>query len=164
MKFSKELIIKAHKMAKEIKIEYKDIDYKTQFGICIKYLLSNKGENKMVELAGSEKQIKWGNDIKEVVGNILKNAVNMELEENKKVISQREAAKKLINGIESETNASKLINIFQDTYSKNNKNEVATIAFHLKSDMDRIGKNFGLDEKEILNVKSLLQKYYHKNR
>ena len=164
MKFSSEIIKKAHEMVKEIKKEYSEVDYRFQFGICLKYLLSKKKENKMVKLAGSKKQIKWGNDIKGVVGNILKNAVNMELEENKKIIRQREATKKLINGIESETNASKLIDIFQDTYSKNNKNKVATIAFHLKLDMDRIGKKFELNEKEILNVKSLLQKYYHKNR
>lgn len=63
-KFNKELIIKAHKLTKEIKAEYKDVDYKFQFGLVIKYLLSeNKEESKIVELKGSEKQIKWAKDI-----------------------------------------------------------------------------------------------------
>lgn len=58
------LIMKeAHKMAKEIKAEFKEVDYKFQLGLCISYLL--KEEEKMVELQGSEKQIKWANDIRE---------------------------------------------------------------------------------------------------
>lgn len=165
MKFSSEVIRKAHKMTKKIRKEY-DVDYRFQFGICLKYLLSEiKGVEKvMVELVGSEKQIKWGNDIKETIGKVLQGSIDMELEENKKVLRQREATKKLINSIEAETSASKLIDLFEDTYNKNNKNEVATIAFHLRLDMDRIGKKFGLDEKETLRVECLLQKYYHKNR
>ena len=60
------LIMKeAHKMAKEIKAEFKEVDYKFQLGLCISYLL--KEEKKMVELQGSEKQIKWANDIRETI-------------------------------------------------------------------------------------------------
>jgi hypothetical protein len=33
----------AHKLAKEIKREYPDVDYKAQLGICITYLSENKG-------------------------------------------------------------------------------------------------------------------------
>lgn len=64
MKFTKELIIKAHTMTKEIKKEYKEVDYRFQFGLCLKYLLSNKEEKKMIKLKGSEKQIKWAEDIR----------------------------------------------------------------------------------------------------
>ncbi|MCD3223982.1 hypothetical protein [Clostridium botulinum] len=42
MKFNSEIIKKAHQMANEIKKEYADVDYKTQFGLCLSYLLSNK--------------------------------------------------------------------------------------------------------------------------
>ena len=38
---------KAHEMAKEIKREYPEVDYKTQFGLCLSYLLNNKEESKM---------------------------------------------------------------------------------------------------------------------
>lgn len=58
----------AHKMAKEITTKYNDVDYKTQLSLCLSYLASQKEEEvKMVELKGSEKQVKWANDIREVV-------------------------------------------------------------------------------------------------
>ncbi|BDR82571.1 hypothetical protein [Clostridium tetani] len=36
----------AHKMTREIKKEYKKVDYRTQFGLCLSYLLSKK-DNKV---------------------------------------------------------------------------------------------------------------------
>lgn len=42
----KELMIAAHKMTKEIKAEYKEIDYKFQLGLCLAYLYED-GENEM---------------------------------------------------------------------------------------------------------------------
>ena len=42
----KELMIKAHKMAKEIKNEYPEVDYKFQLGLCLAYL-HQEGENEM---------------------------------------------------------------------------------------------------------------------
>ena len=62
----KEIMIKAHKMAKEIKAEYPAVDYKFQLGLCLAYL-HQEGENEMVELKGTEKQVKWAEDIRAVV-------------------------------------------------------------------------------------------------
>lgn len=59
----KELMVKAHKMTKEIKTQYPGIDYKFQLGLCLAYL-QKEGENEMVELNGTEKQVKWANDIR----------------------------------------------------------------------------------------------------
>lgn len=42
----KELMVKAHKMTKEIKAQYPKVDYKFQLGLCLSYL-QNKGENEM---------------------------------------------------------------------------------------------------------------------
>lgn len=42
----KELMIKAHEMAKEIKREYPEVDYKFQLGLCLAYL-HEEGENEM---------------------------------------------------------------------------------------------------------------------
>lgn len=69
MKFNKEIIKKAHEMTKEIKKEYSDVDYKTQFGLCLSFLLSEEegGANKMRELKGTEKQVKWAEDIRKEV-------------------------------------------------------------------------------------------------
>ena len=67
----KELMRKAHQMTREIKGEFPNVDYKFQLGLCISYLSKNeeKEDDNMVELKGSEKQVKWANDIRE---NIIK--------------------------------------------------------------------------------------------
>lgn len=44
----KELMIKAHKMTKEIKKEYAEVDYKFQLGLCLSYLYKNEGEVEMI--------------------------------------------------------------------------------------------------------------------
>ena len=44
----KELMVKAHKMAKEIKNEYPAVDYKFQLGLCLAYLYENEGEVEMI--------------------------------------------------------------------------------------------------------------------
>lgn len=64
----KNLMKAAHKLAKEIKAEFPEVDYKAQLGICISYL-SKEGEKAMVELKGSEKQIKWAEELRKVVTN-----------------------------------------------------------------------------------------------
>lgn len=46
MKFTAEIIKKAHAMTREIKKEYVDVDYRVQFGLCLSYLLE-KGGRKM---------------------------------------------------------------------------------------------------------------------
>lgn len=38
---------KAHAMTREFRKEYKDIDYRTQFGLCLSYLLNSKEEAEM---------------------------------------------------------------------------------------------------------------------
>lgn len=48
----KELMKEAHKMTKEIKKEFPEVDYKAQLGICMSYLL-NKEEK------GMEEKITW---------------------------------------------------------------------------------------------------------
>lgn len=46
--FDKELVKEAHRLAREIKTEYPEVNYSFQFGICIKYLLSNKEVEKVL--------------------------------------------------------------------------------------------------------------------
>ena len=60
----KNLFKKAHEMTKEMVEKYNDIDYKAQFTLCLEYL--SEGEKEMVkaELKGTEKQIKWAEDIR----------------------------------------------------------------------------------------------------
>lgn len=60
----KKIFIEAHKMTKEM-VEKYGVDYQAQLGLCISYLLENKEEEGMKELKGSEKQVKWANEIRE---------------------------------------------------------------------------------------------------
>lgn len=39
---------RAHEMTREIKREYPEVDYRTQFGICVSYLLNNEEEKEMI--------------------------------------------------------------------------------------------------------------------
>ena len=57
------LMKEAHKLTKEIKKQYPEVDYKTQLGLCLSFL-SQEGGKEMVELKGTEKQVKWAKDIR----------------------------------------------------------------------------------------------------
>ena len=57
------LMKEAHKLTKQIVNKYGDVDYKTQLGLCLSFL-SQEGGKEMVELKGTEKQVKWAEDIR----------------------------------------------------------------------------------------------------
>ena len=57
------LMREAHKMTREIVNKYGDVDYMTQLGLCLSFL-SQEGGKEMVELKGTEKQVKWAEDIR----------------------------------------------------------------------------------------------------
>ena len=57
------LMKEAHKMTKQIVSEYGDVDYRTQLSLCLSFL-SQEGGKEMVELKGTEKQVKWAEDIR----------------------------------------------------------------------------------------------------
>ena len=57
------LMKEAHKITKQIVSEYGDVDYITQLGLCLSFL-SQEGGKEMVELKGTEKQVKWAEDIR----------------------------------------------------------------------------------------------------
>lgn len=50
MLFNSKMMKEAHKMAKELKEKYSDINYHYQLGLCIKYLLKEEKLNKMIGL------------------------------------------------------------------------------------------------------------------
>ena len=57
------LMKEAHKMTREIVNKYGDVDYMTQLGLCLSFL-SQEGGKEMIELKGTEKQVKWAEDIR----------------------------------------------------------------------------------------------------
>lgn len=99
----------AHRLTKEIKKEFPEVDYKFQLGICMSYLLNGEGENEMVELQGSEKQVKWALDIrKEIIEIATKNNLKRTLE----VIKKEEKAVFFIDNFKFATSK------FLDAYKK----------------------------------------------
>ena len=86
MRNMRNIMIEAHRMTREIKRTSPDVDYKAQLGLCLSFLMTNKEEKvmEMAKLEGSEKQIKWAEDLrKEFVTKIeeYKKFLNSEEEE-----------------------------------------------------------------------------------
>ena len=74
----------AHKLAKEIKSEFPNVDYSAQLGICISYLSQNKGDVvEMVELKGTEKQVVWAEQIRSFVATEILEAIEKNTFEEK---------------------------------------------------------------------------------
>ena len=98
----KNIMKEAHRMTKEIKKEFPNVDYKFQLGLCISYLYeeSKKEDVEMVELKGSEKQVKWANEIREKA---LEIATRNNLVEVIKVLTTKEDAKFFIDGYKQMT-------------------------------------------------------------
>ena len=94
------LMKEAHKMTREIVNKYGDVDYMTQLGLCLSFLSQEKGEKEMVELKGTEKQIKWANEIREKA---LEIATRNNLVEVIKVLTTKEDAKFFIDGYKQMT-------------------------------------------------------------
>ena len=112
----KELMIKAHKMAKEIKAKYPTVDYKFQLGLCLAYL-HKEGEKEMVELKGTEKQVKWAEDIREVVLRgakaLLKEKQDAHSKKGKKATLRRlEEVEKIVENLEKEDSSKYFIDVF----------------------------------------------------
>ena len=86
MRNMRNIMIEAHRMTREIKRTSPEVDYKAQLGLCLSFLMTNKREKvmEMAKLEGSEKQIKWAEDLrKEFVTKIeeYKKFLNSEEEE-----------------------------------------------------------------------------------
>lgn len=113
----KELMIKAHEMTREIKAKYPEVNYKFQFGLCLTYL-QNEGVEDVKELKGSEKQVKWANEVRESLLKGCDLAIEYlnELIEKKKAVKhftrRLDNAKKIKVGFENEEKASYFIENF----------------------------------------------------
>lgn len=75
---------KAHELTKNI-IKKGD-NYRATFRLCLSFVYSQikKGVDKMVELKGTEKQVKWGKDIRKEMLNLLEKGFNATLKVNEK--------------------------------------------------------------------------------
>ena len=66
MRNMRNIMIEAHRMTREIKRTSPEVDYKAQLGLCLSFLMTNKEEKvmEMAKLEGSEKQVKWAEDLR----------------------------------------------------------------------------------------------------
>ena len=80
----KNIMKEAHNLTK--KIIRKGDNYRATFRICLSFIHSQvkKGINKMVELKGTEKQVKWANDIREGIL-VMKDIIDNYISKNKDV-------------------------------------------------------------------------------
>lgn len=93
----KNLMREAHKLTKEIKKEYPEVNYKVQLGICLSFL-SNKEDLNMVELKGSEKQVAWATEIREEMVEAFTTALKQKQAKKQEKI---EAEEKISNKLEN---------------------------------------------------------------
>ena len=56
------LMKEAHKMTREIKEQYPEVDYQAQLGLCLSFLAQEEEEK---EMEGPEKQVKYDTDLME---------------------------------------------------------------------------------------------------
>lgn len=121
----KNLFKEAHKMTREIATKY-EVNYQSQFGLVLSYLLENKEEEeKMLEnLKGTEKQVKLANDIAKDI-----NAILEDVKEGLEVYAKTEKGAKrnvenfnnLISFFKTYENAGDLINDFKEIVYKDTR-------------------------------------------
>ena len=95
-----EMFKKAHQMTREDKAQFPKVNYRVQFGLNLAFLHEVKEEIKVVELKGTEKQVKWATGIREKMVEIAKrNNLKNVLE----LINSKEEAKYFIDNFKSMT-------------------------------------------------------------
>ena len=129
---NKEIFKKAHKLTKEIKAQYPEVDYRFQFGLCLSFLMNEKEETMKVKLEGSEKQVKWATEIREVVVECAKNDVEKAQaryneKQNKARANKLNTAKETLEMLENETSAKFFIENFRTVLSRKQRCEKAGI-------------------------------------
>lgn len=127
----KNIMKEAHRMTKEIKKEYPEVDYQAQLGICLSFLYSEE-EMEMVKLEGSEKQVAWATEIREVVVECAKNDVEKAQaryneKQNKARANKLNTAKETLAMLENETSAKFFIENFRTVLSRKQRCEKAGV-------------------------------------
>lgn len=126
----KNIMKEAHRMTREIKKEFPEVDYQAQLGICLSFLYNEEETEMEVVLQGTEKQIKFAEDIKanlekgyaEAVAKIEKKGIAAKM--NMAVLDE------IMNFIRTETSAAKIIEFYK--YSER----------HTQSDFKLSGSRF----------------------
>lgn len=109
----KNIMKEAHRMTKEIKKEYPEVDYKAQLGICLSFFYNEEETEMEVKLEGTEKQIKFAEDIKKNFEEGYEKAIAYISKKPKKV--DMTSVEKVMNFVRTETNAAKIIEFYKNS-------------------------------------------------
>ena len=167
------LMKEAHKMTREIKKEFPNVDYKFQLGLCLSFLYeeNKKGNDKMemAKLQGSEKQIKWAESLRDEFSKAC-DEMKEELESGKvsykrRAMTMSSATKKVEKFIEianeRELNKDNFIEVLQniDTYKNKVLANETSSKFYIETREQCFIRENAYDEK-ILTVAIKLLKAY----
>ncbi len=182
----KNLFKKAHKITKEIKEKYNNVDYKAQFSLCLSYLKEEKKEgNKMKEEMRYEFEIKRGKceivitkDIEKKIFDISTIKINTTLVKKEEEIGARfnytKKDKGFVFSIETfgvvSNNIKKLLNMKSNkTITLQVPNELAIIREQFLNDAEQYEKDYfnknwdELPENEIIKIEKETGYFYIKN-
>ncbi|MFL8710806.1 hypothetical protein Q3304_08570 [Clostridioides sp. GD02377] len=135
----KNLFKEAHKMTREIKRKYNDVEYKAQFSLCLSFL-NKEGGIKLKELRGSEKQVNWANDIRKELLNVIDELeeVDNKYFEKKDLIKMIKSWEKKLEKIREEVrnvdSAKFFIDYFKEILKHNSLREKASWICHAIED------------------------------
>lgn len=119
----KKIFKEAHKMTREMVKEY-GVDYQAQFSLCLSYLLNQKEEEEMRELKGTEKQVKWAEDIMSIFDEVVED-VEKGIERDSKTEERKEKQLKKLGEIKAKLNemdnAGEIINNYKNISTIKNK-------------------------------------------
>ena len=113
---------KAHELTKKI-IKAGD-DYRATFRLCLSFVYSQikKGVNEMLELIGTEKQVKWASDLRDMVLEYANKCLKKDLEKRERMMLKGKPTPKtnakiekeiaFIKRVENEDSAKKIIDEF----------------------------------------------------
>lgn len=118
----KKIFKEAHKMTREMVKEY-GVDYQAQFGLCLSYLL-NREEEEMRKLKGTERQVKWAEDILAIFDEVVAD-VEKGIERDSKTEEKKEKQLKKLDEIKSRLNemdnAGEIINNYKNISTMKDK-------------------------------------------
>lgn len=153
---------KAHEITK--KIIRKGDSYKATFRLALSlaHSLIRKGANKMVELVGSEKQIKWANDLrmgfKGYIDNFITELVDeigiTELIQEELEDAEFETIEDALNVIQNQNSAKKIIDVLKyEDFVKNEKKD----RIEIKAKSEYLTKEAIISLKECIVCSTIIE-------
>lgn len=145
----KNLLKEAHKLTKEIKNKYPEVNYMAQLGVCISYL-NNKEEVEMVELKGTKKQIDWAEEIRKNIIEMFDKKIEKMNDEN---VKNSEVYNELVRNRKNFRNKVKT--------TAEARKEYASILEEIKEAiLDKDNAQYYIDQVRSYDLETLMENYF----